>query len=410
MGNKNMNDQNQNIKPDRHQPQQKWKGLLRLKPRGSLVTAFIVAAIAAAWLGSGFIQRAGQAMIASAPEGEKIQTAKALPAVRTKVIFAEEKQPEIVIHGGKIEAERSVTVRAQIAGRIVTVADQEGKDVSKGDLLCAIAVDSREAEEKQARAMTKLRQLQLSAAKKLARQGHNTRVALAQSEANFENARAMLKRAELALSNTKIVAPFDGVIEKLFVNEGDVMTPGAECAKIIDMSPLVLSGQVAEEEVAKIESGVLSWALLPDGSRLDGHIRYISPSADPKTRTYRIEMEATQPPSSALRDGLTVKIHVPLRPVNAHLIDPSILTLNDKGQLGLRLVNIKDGKSIVYFQPIEIVVSDHNNIWVSGLPDAARIIIVGQDYVKHDTEVVIHEDPPSGSLVVPDKNKQERDL
>ncbi len=368
---------------------------------GSILAACAVAAIAAVWIGSGFIQRGGETFLGTT-QTEIFQLVKTLPTVRTRVVIAEETRPEITIRGGRVEAERAVTIRSEINGKIISVADKEGALVEKGEVLCSIAVDSRDAEKKEAQAMLKLRRLQFQAAKKLAQQGHNTRISLAQSQANFDTAQAMLKRAELSLDNTKIAAPFDGILEKLFVDQGDVMNPGTPCAKIIDMSPLVLSGQVTTSEVAQIEPNIQAWALMPDGSHLQGFIRYISPSADPKTNTYRIEMEAEEP-SSIARDGLTVQIHLPLRAVRAHRIDPSILTLNDKGQLGIRFINVKDGKSIVQFRQVEIIKSDNNNAWVSGLPEVAHIIIVGQEYVKQGIEVAVSEEPPSGSLVVPGK-------
>ena len=382
----------------------------RFRLPGSILAAMSVAAISALWLGSGFIQRAGLSLLETEPK-ETMRTAKALPAVRTRVVLAEEMRPEITIRGGRVEAERAVTIRAEINGKIMAVADKEGDLVEKGEVLCSIAIDARAAEKKQAAAMLKLRRLQLQAAKKLAQQGHNTRMSLAQSQANFDGAKTMFRHAELSLDNTKVVAPFDGILEKVFVDEGDVMTPGTACAKVIDMSPLVLSGQVTGDEAAKIERGVQSWALMPDGSRLKGFIRYISPSADPKTSTYRIEMEAEEP-SKIARDGLTVQITVPLLQVRAHRIDSSILTLNDKGQLGIRLATIKDGKSFVQFSQIEVVASDQSYIWVSGLPEIARIITVGQEYVKQGTEIAISEEPPANSLVTPNENdpEEEKDL
>lgn len=66
-----------------------------------------------------------------------------------------------------------------------------------------------------------------------------------------------------------------------------------------------------------------------------------------------------------------------------------MLTLNDDGELGIRTVT---DDNIVRFIPIEIIGDGNDGVWLSGLPDPARVIIVGQDFVRHGDPVRIDED------------------
>ena len=362
---------------------------------GSFFAAFMVAASVGAWLASGFIQRANENLIDNLIDPKEVKT-KPLPLVQTKTFIAEKNQPEIIIRGGRVEAERSVIVRAELSGKVdFSAIDKKGTFIKQGTLLCGIEVNSRRDEREEAQSQMQLRQLQLSAAEKLAKQGHSTRISLAQSLANYNQAKAQLARAERALKNTKITAPFDGILEDVFVNQGDFMNPSTPCARVIDMSPLILSGEVTEEEVVKLNPDAIGWALIPQGKRLEGKIRYIAHSADSKTRTYRVELEAFDSLSdldiSTIRDGLTVEIHVPLKPVLAHKIQPSILTLNDKGQLGLRIVAQQDGNYYTHFKPVTIIKGDSQDYWVTGLDNQVEIIVVGQEYVKHGTQVAVRK-------------------
>ena len=62
----------------------------------------------------------------------------------------------------------------------------------------------------------------------------------------------------------------------------------------------------------------------------------------------------------------------------AHLLPQSALTLNDEGTLGLRTLG---PDSVVQFQPVKILRDTPDGIWLTGLPDAVDVIVVGQEYV-----------------------------
>ncbi|MBE8190984.1 MAG: HlyD family efflux transporter periplasmic adaptor subunit, partial [Alphaproteobacteria bacterium] len=200
-----------------------------------------------------------------------------------------------------------------------------------------------------------------------------------------------LERSSQLLEKTSVLAPYDGIVEKVFVDVGDVVASGAPCARVIDMDPLIISGKVTEDEVVKLRTGVSGWAILPGGLRLDGILRYIAHSADEKTKTYRVELETNDANTNnpAVRAGITAQIHIPLRAVRAHSIPSSILTLNEQGKVGLRLVQKINNKNIVQFTEIEIIEGNADTYWVKGLPEKVELIVVGQEYVQHGTEVAI---------------------
>jgi multidrug efflux system membrane fusion protein len=60
------------------------------------------------------------------------------------------------------------------------------------------------------------------------------------------------------------------------------------------------------------------------------------------------------------------------------LISPSVLALADDGTIGVKVV---DDDDVVRFLPITIVADRPDGIWVAGIPDKARLITVGQDFV-----------------------------
>lgn len=360
----------------------------------SVLASLMVVGAVAAWLASGYVRD----MKSATPDEIVEQPASPqnnLPKVKTRFSIAKSLSPKIIVRGGVIEAERSVTVRSEISGKVIaSSATKEGSFVRKGDLLCGIAINNRQAEHNEASSLMELRNLQLGSAKKLSKQGYSTKISLTQARANYTAAKARLDRAQRALRNTSITAPFDGILEKIFVDVGDFMSLNTPCARVIDMEPLIISGNITEDEVVKIKPNESGWAILPDGSKLNGFVRYIAHSADAKTRTYRIELEvqeASGDKNSNIREGITVQIHIPLKAVRAHAIPPAILTLNETGEIGLRLIVKQGNKNIVKFMPIKIIEGNSKEYWVSGLPHKVNLIIVGQEYVSNGTHVAIDD-------------------
>lgn len=188
--------------------------------------------------------------------------------------------------------------------------------------------------------------------------------------------KADLKRSELNLANTKVKAPFAGVIERHSVDVGDFMDRGAECGVILDLNPLVVAGEVSEKEVVNMRVGQQAQASLAPGQSVDAELRLVSYESSPVTRTFRVEA-AVDNEALVLRSGLTTDLVVTLDTVEAHLIPASLLSLDDYGAIGVRIL---DEQNVVRFVHLTIVGDHKDGVWVLGLPRRSLLITVGQEY------------------------------
>src|SRR3546814_5000763 len=90
------------------------------------------------------------------------------------------------------------------------------------------------------------------------------------------------------------------------------------------------------------------------GEPVSGRIRHISAVADEATRTFRVELEVANA-DSRIADGMTAEIALPLSATQAHRVSPAVLTLSDKGEIGVKAV---DSDNRVVFHPVKIVDTD----------------------------------------------------
>jgi len=303
-------------------------------------------------------------------------------SVVTQTLSPETWQAEIVVRG-RTAAERKVIVRAEISGAIAGTPAEEGALVTKGDVLCQIEVNARRAELAEARASFDKARLDYDAAVKLSEGGFRSETAVAAAKAALDLAAANKERAAIILSKTKIAAPFDGVFDRRTVEVGDFLNVGDPCGTVIQRSPFLVIGAVAEKDVAKISKGDRGVARLATGEVIEGVVRFVAAAADPATRTFAAELEVPND-DGGLRDGVTADFTIFARERTAHHIPRSSLTLDDEGGVGVRTLANGDE---VQFAPVNLLGEDPSGVWVAGLEGTVRLIVRGQDFVSAGQKV-----------------------
>lgn len=324
---------------------------------------------------------AGSAIEQGSAEGVPAD-ARPAQSVRARIFEAEPVLRDVVVRG-RTEPVRAVEVRAETSGTVVELPKEKGEYVAEGDLLCRLDVAARDAKLAEAKALRQQRWLQYDASRKLAARGHRSETQAAADKAAYDAAVAQVKQMEVELAYTQITAPFEGVLDARAVELGDFLSLGQTCATVVDLDPILIVGQISERDVGKITMGTVGRARLVSGETIEGVVRFIAKTAEEATRTFRVELEVPNA-DRALRAGLTAEIVVPAAQVMGHRMSPAFLVLNDAGTIGVRTVD-DDGR--VDFRPVDIIEDGNDGVWVTGLPEQARVITVGQEFVREGMRV-----------------------
>ncbi len=338
-------------------------------------SALIIVVIVVLVLFSGYIfpSEDNEAQTATAPEGIE----QTLMSVKVITSNAEPYQKDIILRGNT-EALRTVNLKSQIKGRIINLPVEKGTRVNKGDAICRLDVEDRNANYVESIALVTQRELEYKASEKLFAQGHRSETQHSGAKSALEAAIARSIRMKVNLDNTVIRAPFDGVINDRLIEVGDYMKEGESCALIMEEDPFLVVADISENDISQVKVGDTAHALLQSGQRLDGKIRYISSIADTSTRTFRVELEVDNPEKNIL-DGVTAELIIQSGQVMAQKMSPATLVLNDSGLVGVRMV---DSNNTVFFKEVEIIGNHENGVWVSGIDNNSRIIVEGHEFVK----------------------------
>jgi len=296
--------------------------------------------------------------------------------VRVRTQFAEEVTRTIVVNG-KTAPARIVELSAETDGRIVFTGAERGANVARSGTIVRLDQRDREARLAQARATVKQREVEYEGRVKLKSESYVSEAQLQEAIAQLEAARTELTRAELDLEYMNVRAPFNGALQTRMVEIGDFVKRGDPIATFVDNRTIIVSANLSEFDARHVDVGIAAEAHLATGELVQGTIRYVAPVADEATRTFAVELEVDNQ-SGELRIGGTAELHIPAEVIMAHRISPSLLTLDDAGNVGLKIIN---DAGRVEFVVADIALSSSDGVWVAGLPDTATIITVGQGFV-----------------------------
>lgn len=290
-----------------------------------------------------------------------------------------------VLLRGRTEAARAVDVRSETTARVISDPLRRGAFVNAGEVLCRLDPGTRA--EALAEALARLDEAELGArnAQALSEGGFSAETRRLTAQTALRAATTAAEAARRDLARLEITAPFSGLMEDDAAELGTLLQPGGVCARVIQLDPIRLVGFVAEADVGRIEVGAQGGGRLADGRVLAGRVTFLARSADPMTRTFRVEV--TVPNADlAIRDGQTADMLIGTEGVRAHLIPASVLTLDDAGRVGVRLADEADRAQ---FAPVRVLRDTAEGLWVTGLPETARLIVRGQDFVTDGVALAV---------------------
>jgi multidrug efflux pump subunit AcrA (membrane-fusion protein) len=261
-------------------------------------------------------------------EDEVIQTKSSaeLTSVVTKRSVAEFFSPKVVLNASAT-SEKRVRVIAKTSGEVMPNNVSQGQWVEKDQVLCSLGV--------------------------------------------------------VELNRTEVKAPFRGYIEKI-IKPGNYINRGEICAVIIELDPVTFIAEVPEAEIKTIVKGQNVSMQLVTGEIINSRLSFVSKSATPSTRSFRVEAEVENP-NGLIRDGITATMQINTNKILATKISPSIMLLSDAGSLGVRIVN---DDAIVEFIPIKILEDTQDGIWITGIQNSSNLIVRGQGYVENGQLVI----------------------
>jgi len=322
--------------------------------------------------------------------GQKVRAVEVPPVnVKVEVVQPIAALPDTFDLDGTVEPDRVVKVSAEVAGRIERIDAREGDPCRAGEKLVFLNTDLLFAQAQRARAQAEFDKREYDRVADLQARGVATSTELDQARTKAAASGAVYDEIKARLDRAVIVAPVDGVLNRIPVEVGEYLREGDLVAEIVDMARAKIVVNVPQRDVLHLAVGQKETILLSEEPprTLTGKIGYISELADEKTRTTRVEIVVDNS-QQLLRSGQFVGVRLTRRVLKDVILIPleAVIPLES----GREVYVVEDGKAQSRLVALGILRGRSVQV-TDGLRPGDKLITTGQRYVGPGQRVNIVE-------------------
>jgi membrane fusion protein (multidrug efflux system) len=274
-----------------------------------------------------------------------------------------------------LEAEREAKVVSEIGGVVLKLNVEEGQFVRKGQILAKLDGERHAVLVRQAEAeMERLRHNDMRNERLFERQLIAKNL-YEQNKSDLASRKAEVELARLSLSKCAVVAPFDGVVTRRWVKEGQLLKANDVAFEMADFSDLKARLRVPERASVALKPGqpVEYRADALPGATFQATVERVSPVVDAKSGTVEVLVKVDNG-ERLLRPGLFSRLEISYDHVAAAILVPKSALLT--GDRDSSVFVVRDSKAVKV--PVKLGYESGNNVQVlAGVEPGAEVITAG---------------------------------
>jgi len=346
------------------------------------------------------------ASIASCKDTEEVKMPDPIKPVKLFKVQAKLEKIEKSLPG-RVRAARRSELSFKVAGPLEKLPIEEGQVVKKGDLIAQILPRDFQTAISEAKARELEAEQQYQRYKELYAKRQVSKADFDRYRASRDVARARLEDAHNALKDTTLVAPFDGVIAKRYVENFEKVQEKQPIAYLQLIDQIEILTDVPELMMAQFrERGKIDVYAEFDaaaGKQYALEIREFSTDADPATQTYQVVLVMDQPEEANILPGMTAKVTAKSKEGkgasgDSNIVVPAIAVLNDADGKNYLWVFNRDSKTVTK-TVVELgnLEGSTNALITGGLEGGEEIVMAGVTKLQDGVEVRPWENQREGN-------------
>ncbi len=295
--------------------------------------------------------------------------------------------PGLITASGELKANKSVNVSPKRQGILDEIFVEEGDQVNKGDLIAKMNFGDLEFRIDEIKANYETQKASYLRRKMLFKEGAISAEEYEEYKNRFLKSKAKFKQIEVEESETKIRAPFQGVITSRYAVPGAFVTPttsasssregGATSSSIVKLSQgLEIVAKVPESDIGRIQTGqeaTIRVDAFPD-KRFNAIVSKISPSAikNNNVTSFEVTLLLGNRPEN-LRLGMTSDINFQTGATKKNTLIPTVAIVTEEGKAGVLIVGSNNQPT---FKKVELGTSSGSKTAIiSGLEPGEKVFI-----------------------------------
>ena len=210
-----------------------------------------------------------------------------------------------------IQTRQNLTLYPEFAGKLIRIYTQEGKEVKKGAILAAVDDSGLKEQLDQIELQLKLAETTFERTARLWDQKIGSEMQYLEAKTRYEAQKKQYNQMKKQLAKTKIIAPFSGIIDRVFANQGANVAPGVTpILRIVNLKHMYAEADVPERYLPALKEGSKAAVEIPVlGQTLQTQIHQIGNYIQPSNRTFRIEAPLENP-EGIIKPNLNARIRI----------------------------------------------------------------------------------------------------
>ncbi len=193
---------------------------------------------------------------------------------------------------GDVATDDNIIIFPEYSGLLTQVNVDEGDEVTKGQVLARIDDGGLSSQLAQLEAQAALAKTTFERRKRLWEQNIGSEIQFLDAKTNYEAAQNSVNQLKSQISKTVVRAPFSGVIDEVFTENGEVVNPGqSQLFRLISLKDMYVEADVPENYLTKIKKGTsVKIQISSIGKELDGKVSQVGNNINPNNRTFKVQI------------------------------------------------------------------------------------------------------------------------
>ncbi|MEK9787382.1 MAG: efflux RND transporter periplasmic adaptor subunit [Flavobacteriaceae bacterium] len=210
-----------------------------------------------------------------------------------------------------IQTRQNLTLYPEFAGKLIRIYTEEGEEVKKGAVLAAVDDSGLKEQLDQIELQLKLAETTFERTARLWDQKIGSEMQYLEAKTRYEAQKKQYDQMKKQLAKTKIIAPFSGIIDRVFANQGANVAPGVTpILRIVNLKHMYAEADVPERYLPALQEGSKAAVEIPVlGQTLQTQIHQIGNYIQPSNRTFRIEAPLENP-EGIIKPNLNARIRI----------------------------------------------------------------------------------------------------
>lgn len=292
---------------------------------------------------------------------------------------------------GSVETSDDVLLSAEVNGKVLKHVVTEGQKVRKGQTILRLDDSKLRQEVARLEAVTAQSKTTWERIQNLyENENIGSEIDYLNAKYAYEQSASALNSLRIDLENTEVVAPFDGVVETIFAEEGEMLAPGMAAIRLIGSEQYVITAGVPARYANVVDLGdqVEVWFDTQLQDTLSGRVVYVANSIDPSNRTFKIDIQLPEG-NSYYKVDMIANLRLNTLSMEEAIVvsEEFVYSKDDRYVMYVRGTN-EEGKDIALEREVVLGPSFKTEVVITnGLTIGDEIITIGSAFLNNGVRI-----------------------